>query len=650
MLDCVGNCSGNADIPKVRYIDPLAKEDELRRVLDTTLATQVQLPTKHFDGSELPAQPVDALLQHQMSRSHRASGRKGSGLIPGSSPRSYSSPLRSDSSSFASRLYGGAQDVGDGCNAVGGVHASSTLGIAATSLKCSAFSNGNGVDHANSNGDGNGNGNGGGGSCKNAGMNGTSANGSLSVSTGMPSVSSKPLHVTVEGGSPRGASPRSMDETVVQPTAQPLLPTQALPVQFPAKITHNYTPALKVMEAAASESPEEFKEKVAEVLKTYQMKLTERTRHHMGYPYNLDFDYGALEGLEKFSINNLGDPFIESNYGVHSREFEIGVLNWFAKLWEIDQEEYWGYVTNCGTEGNLHGVLVGRENLPDGILYTSKETHYSVMKAARMYRMDAIEVSTLASGEIDYEELEEQLAAHVERPAIINVNIGTTVRGAVDDLDRVLTILERTGYSEDRFFIHCDGALFGLMIPFVKSAPMVTFKKAIGSVSVSGHKFVGAPVPCGVVITRKRYVMALSSEVEYLNSRDATIMGSRNGHAPIYLWYTLTLKGYDGMRADVEKCLHNAHLLKAMLENSGIKCMLNSLSSTVVFERPTDLAFVRKWQLACEGDIAHVVVMPNIGIDMLEEFMSDLINSRSKMSVAAVRQLASDARELQPDH
>jgi hypothetical protein len=42
------------------------------------------------------------------------------------------------------------------------------------------------------------------------------------------------------------------------------------------------------------------------------------------YPYNLDFDYGALDGLNKFSINNLGDPFIESNYGVHSREFEVG--------------------------------------------------------------------------------------------------------------------------------------------------------------------------------------------------------------------------------------------------------------------------------------------------------------------------------------
>ena len=53
-----------------------------------------------------------------------------------------------------------------------------------------------------------------------------------------------------------------------------------------------------------------------------------------------------------------------------------------------------------------------------------------------------------------------------------------------------------------RFYIHCDGALFGMMMPFIKQAPMVTFKKPIGSVSVSGHKFMGAPVPCGVVITR----------------------------------------------------------------------------------------------------------------------------------------------------
>ena len=51
-------------------------------------------------------------------------------------------------------------------------------------------------------------------------------------------------------------------------------------------------------------------------------------------------------------------------------------------------------------------------------------------------------MGTLESGEIDYDELRSQLAANAARPAIINVNIGTTVKGAVDDLDRVLDILK----------------------------------------------------------------------------------------------------------------------------------------------------------------------------------------------------------------
>lgn len=295
---------------------------------------------------------------------------------------------------------------------------------------------------------------------------------------------------------------------------------------------------------------------------------------------------------------------------------------------------------------------------------------------------------TLHTGEIDYDELRTSLAANAARPAIINVNIGTTVKGAVDDLDRILDILRETGYTEDRFYIHCDGALFGLMIPFVKKAPLVTFRKPIGSISVSGHKFIGVPVPCGVVITRTRYVAALSQDVEYLNSRDATIMGSRNGHAPIYMWYTLTRKGYEGMRKDVERCLRNAHLLKvcggwrgcssttptrlfhspffvscfvptryashvphtqAMLQQAGVPVMLNELSSTVVFERPRDEAFVRKWQLACEGDIAHVVVMPNIGLDKLEAFVADLISCRARTATEATRLMVENARALEAD-
>jgi histidine decarboxylase len=51
---------------------------------------------------------------------------------------------------------------------------------------------------------------------------------------------------------------------------------------------------------------------------------------------------------------------------------------------------------------------------------------------------------------------------------VISLTPGTTVKGAVDDLDMVIQTLEETGFMQDRFYIHCDGALFGLMMPFVK--------------------------------------------------------------------------------------------------------------------------------------------------------------------------------------
>ena len=64
---------------------------------------------------------------------------------------------------------------------------------------------------------------------------------------------------------------------------------------------------------------------------------------------------------------------------------------------------------------------------PDGILYTSRETHYSVFKAARMYRMECVKVGTLISGEIDCADFKVKLLANKDKPAIINVNIGLSL-------------------------------------------------------------------------------------------------------------------------------------------------------------------------------------------------------------------------------
>lgn len=116
-------------------------------------------------------------------------------------------------------------------------------------------------------------------------------------------------------------------------------------------------------------------------------------------------------------------------------------------------------------------------------------------------------------------------------------------------------------------------------------------------------------MPCGVQFTRMKHINSLSRNVEYLASRDATIMGSRNGHAPIFLWYTLNRKGFRGFQKDVQRCLRNAHYLKERLREAKIGVMLNELSSTVVFERPLDEAFILKWQLACQVSVSKFLIL-----------------------------------------
>lgn len=367
------------------------------------------------------------------------------------------------------------------------------------------------------------------------------------------------------------------------------------------------------------------KEKKILILDEFEEYIKDRTKFHLGYPYNLDFEYKDLSRFFKYSINNLGDPFNESNYGVHSRKFELEILKFFSKIWNID--DYWGYVTNSGTEGNLQGILIARENFPNGILYSSEESHYSIFKAAYFYKMKAISIPTSWDGCIRLDCLRNEISKNKDKPIIINVNIGTTVKGAVDDINGILNILKQLDIPRKNFFIHCDGALFAMMLPFLenKERPTIDFKMEIDSIAISGHKFLGCPMPCGVMMTRKKYMKPLLKPVEYLNSVDSTITGSRNGLSSLFIWNVIITKGIEGFKIDVKKTMENAKYLEKQLQKRNISSYRNNLSSTIYFERPNE-EFVKKWQLACTGDIAHVVVMPSVSKQKLDLFLSDIDN------------------------
>ncbi|MCF6801610.1 aminotransferase class I/II-fold pyridoxal phosphate-dependent enzyme [Thiotrichales bacterium 19S3-11] len=146
-------------------------------------------------------------------------------------------------------------------------------------------------------------------------------------------------------------------------------------------------------------------------------------------------------------INNCGDPFSGSNYKLNTHEFEQNVIMFFAKLYHL-HSNYWGYVTNGGTEGNLCAINIAKNIYKDGIIYYSTSSHYSVPKAINMTRSQSIMINSDASGEIDYNHLLNQLTKNQSKPAIIICNIGTTVTGAIDNLDTIKSILKKASISQ----------------------------------------------------------------------------------------------------------------------------------------------------------------------------------------------------------
>ena len=341
----------------------------------------------------------------------------------------------------------------------------------------------------------------------------------------------------------------------------------------------------------------------------------------IGYPCDSRFDYTPLYRFMEFAVNNLGDPFSGSNVRMNTHDFEREVIMSFARLTGIGGDDCWGYVTNGGTEGNMYGLYLARELYPDGIVYFSEDTHYSVSKILRLQHTRNIMIRSGHTGEMDYRDLEESIRIHRDVPPIVFANAGTTMTGAVDRLDRIREVLERQ--CTPNAYIHVDAAFSGMILPFVDDPPPWHFGAGADSISISGHKMIGSPLPCGVAMVRKAHMERISRSVEYVGALDTTISGSRNAITPLMLWYAMRLHGDDGLRERVDDSLRKAAYVEKALKGIGVEAWRNPCSVTVVFPRPP-AAILDKWVLASSGDIAHVIALPGVSLDTLDEFVDDM--------------------------
>lgn len=355
-----------------------------------------------------------------------------------------------------------------------------------------------------------------------------------------------------------------------------------------------------------------------------------RTAHdaHLGYPYNLDIAPHVPANFANYLINNLGDPYVGSHYASEVCGFEQQAVGWLMRLWGCDDlDDYWGSIGASGTEGNLWAMYLGREAQPDAVLLYSAEAHYSIPKAARILRVEAREVLANPAGEIDLGDLAAKLAGLNGRPVILALTCGTTMSGAHDDIAGAIEVLEAAGYGPDRRYIHVDGALNAMVVPFLPEAPASirpSFDHAIDSISTSGHKMIGTPMPCGALVCRKDHSRRISRAVAYLRSNDTTLMGSRNGHAVLAVWSRLLGHGFGGFARDAMRSTKRAKALAGRLKTTGVDVQYNPWGMTVVFPEP-DAATVRTYQLACNKGRAHAIVMPSVTDALISRFEADYL-------------------------
>lgn len=348
------------------------------------------------------------------------------------------------------------------------------------------------------------------------------------------------------------------------------------------------------------------------------------TNTFVGYPCSQDFDYPEIAPFLRFALNNVGDPFAESIYRENTFPFEREVVAFFQKHLRAPEGETWGYVTAGGTEGNLYGLYLARELYPDGVVYYSEHTHYSAAKIVRVLGARSIMIRGRDDGEIDYDDLYETLKLRRDVPPIILANIGTTMHGAVDDLVKIRALLKDLALT--RHYIHADAALSGMILPWVKDSQPFGFDAGIDSVAVSGHKFIGSPVPCGVALAHRRHVDRVARSVEYVGCMDTTIAGSRNALSPLILWCALQRRGEDGFRKRAQHCLRLAGYATARFKDAGIAAWRHKNSITVVFPRPGD-SVIADWQIAPSRDIAHIITLPHVTREMIDRVVHDVAAS-----------------------
>ena len=379
----------------------------------------------------------------------------------------------------------------------------------------------------------------------------------------------------------------------------------------------------------------------------------------LGYPLNMEIppaDFFVWRkklfgvGVNHFGFNNIGNPYTHSHIPYNTHHFEKELINRFSAVYGFSADNHWGFLTNSGTDSNMHGIYMGRTLLEGrtGVtpkIYFTREAHYSIQILRDLLNLEWVVVATNPDGSMDINDLDQKLRANSNQPALVVATIGTTFKGAIDSIDGIQSKLKgRTSY------LHLDAALFGGYLPHTQFADELLHKTSrlntdtasqrYDSIAVSCHKFFGYPSPAGLFITTQRnfenfhVLFEQVHDPEYVLQVPGTITCSRDSVKPAEFHFFSSASAFARQAGQAKEMLNNAdYLLKEMKNHfAHLKPVrANNRSNTIYFKKPDDKLVNRyilaAMELTFDGEkeaYAHIVVMPHVSREILDRFLSDL--------------------------
>jgi aromatic-L-amino-acid/L-tryptophan decarboxylase len=246
------------------------------------------------------------------------------------------------------------------------------------------------------------------------------------------------------------------------------------------------------------------------------------------------------------------------------QELEEVTVDWLRQLVGLP-EEFRGHIEDTASTGVLAAAIVARSQLPDRrVLVCSEHAHSVGEKAARLLDLELRKVPTDDAFRMRPEEL------GAEDACLVIATIGTTGMASVDPVPEIAERCAAAGT-----WLHVDAAYAGSAAILPELQRLFTGWDRADSIGVNPHKWLGVPMDCSVLWTRRQedFRGAFSLVPEYLRSPDHALnlsevsipLGRR--FRALKLWAVLRCFGRRGLQERLREHLRLAELFEGWVRD-----------------------------------------------------------------------------------